>query len=335
MRQYEEMSDTGQGGRGVEESDVMPMWGRMLGRGGRSQHYDRGIRLFDQGLYEQSIEAFQQALLEPKSGPLLERLARFYLAESYSALALAQINQNQWEMSVQNLREAILLSPNYADLHYHLGNALLNMGKAADAVPSFERALEINPGYARARLYLGVALYAAGRRAEGLECAAAAVALDPTFHKNPLAQAREADARGDHELVAKHLRRIGETEGDEALFHARVALDLFRRGLLDEAILEYRQALSISPEYADLRNQLGVTLHAAGRDTEAVEQFAHALRINPRYLEARLNHAVALQALGKTSEARAELLKAQEMDPDNHAAQEALAALNAAQSGKS
>lgn len=331
MREYEEISDTGQGGRGVEESDTMPMWGRMLGRGGRSQHYDRGIRLFDQGLYEQAIEAFQQALQEPKSGPLLERLARFYLAESYSALALAQLNQSQWETSVGNLREAISLSPNYADLHYHLGNALLNLGKAAEAVTSFDRALEINPGYARARLYLGVSQYAAGRHAEGLASASMAVSLDPTFHKNPLTQAREADARGDKELVPKLLRRIGETEGDEALFHARIALDLFRRGMLDEAILEYRQALSISPEYADLRNQLGVTLHAAGRDTEAVEQFAHALRINPRYVEARLNHAVALQALGKYSEARTELLKAQELDPDNHAAREALAALNASQ----
>jgi|GEM_PF-2051171 tetratricopeptide (TPR) repeat protein len=309
----------------VTGDDVtMPMWGRMLGRSGRNQQYDKGIRLFDQGLYEQAIEAFEEALSESKSGPLTERLAKFYLAESYSALALSLISQTDWSKAIRNLESAVALSPNYADLHYHLGVAHFQSKDPQTAIPSFERALEINPGYAKARLYLGMSLYATGQRREGIASAETAIQLDSTLNKSYLDKAKQADSRGDTEIVLEALRRVGETPGDEALFHARVALDLFRRGMLEDAISEYQQALSIAPEYADLRNQLGVTLHAAERYAEAVEQFVYALNINPRYVEARLNHGVALQSLGRTEEARAEYEKVLGLDPENHAAKERL-----------
>jgi tetratricopeptide (TPR) repeat protein len=308
----------------------MAMWGRMLGRGGRSPHYDRGIRLFDQGLYEQAIEAFRQALDEPKGGALVERLARFYLAESHSALALAQMTNRAEERAIDNLRQAITISPNYADLHYHLGCAYLNQNEIVLAVPAFERALEINPGYARARLQLGVALYQSGRRLEGLDAAEAATGLDATLNPALVAEARKADESGDTEDALTLLRRIGETDGDEAIFHARLALDLFRRGMLNEAVDEYRQALAVNPNYADLRNQLGVTLFAARRDEEAIIEFAHALKINPRYVEARLNHGLALRRLGRKDEARAEFTTILTLDPDNQVAQEGLHSLDEA-----
>jgi tetratricopeptide (TPR) repeat protein len=308
----------------------MAMWGRMLGRGGRSPHYDRGIRLFDQGLYEQAIEAFRLTLDEPRGGPLVERLARFYLAESHSALALAQMTNRAEERAIDNLRQAITISPNYADLHYHLGCAYQNQNEITLAIPAFERALEINPGYARARLQLGVALYQIGRRSEGLDAAEDAVALDSSLNQHLLTEARKADEDEDTDTALGHLRRIGETDGDEAMFHARLALDLFRRGMLEEAIDEYKQALAINPNYADLRNQLGVTLFAARRDEEAVAEFAHALKINPRYVEARLNHGLALRRLGRKEEARAEFTTILTFDPDNQVAQEGLQTLDEA-----
>src|SRR6476469_1394191 len=126
----------------------MAMWGKMLGKTGRSQHYDQGIRLFDQGMYEQAISAFDKALAEPKGGgALIERLSKFYLAESHSALALSQIAHGATGTAIENLQAAILLSPNYADLHYHLGCAFLSSGMPAEAIRPFLRALEINPGY--------------------------------------------------------------------------------------------------------------------------------------------------------------------------------------------
>jgi tetratricopeptide (TPR) repeat protein len=306
----------------------MAMWGRMLGRSGTSQHYDRGIRLFDQGMYEQAIDAFEHALAEGNGGALVERLARFYLAESHSALALSQISQNSLSPAIANLLEAIKLSPHYADLHYHLGSAYLNQNEPKKALEALERALEINPGYARARLHRGIALYLMDRRSEAFENVEAAVSLDGTLNRDFLQQARDTDTMGDTVTVVRLLKKMGETETDEALFHARLALDLFRRGMLEEAAEEYRQALAVNPNYADLHNQLGVTLYAAGRDEEAITEFVAALAINPRYIEARLNHGLALQRLGRKSDARTAFEEVLKIDPDNQAAQESLQSLD-------
>src|SRR5688572_21838813 len=98
----------------------MPFWGRLLGRGWRSPHYDRGIRFYDQGLYEEAIAAFKDTLSDPKSGTLVQRLALFYLAEAHSALALSQASRGSHQRAIENLEVAVSLNPHYADLHYHL-----------------------------------------------------------------------------------------------------------------------------------------------------------------------------------------------------------------------
>ena len=133
----------------------MPMWGRMLGLG-RSEHYNRAIRLFDQGLYEQAITSFRMALAE-RGDALSQRLARFYLAEAHTALALSYLDRGAYDRAETELQEAVAINPNYADLHYHLGRARLGKGDVLAALAALRRALEINPRYAKALLQTGIA----------------------------------------------------------------------------------------------------------------------------------------------------------------------------------
>ena len=61
------------------------MLGKMLGFG-RNENYDKAIRLFDQGLYEEAIEGFSRPEPAGKRDALTERLARFYTAEAHANL---------------------------------------------------------------------------------------------------------------------------------------------------------------------------------------------------------------------------------------------------------
>lgn len=308
----------------------MPLWGRMLNRGG-SQHYDRGIKLFDQGQHREAIEAFQAALAEPRPSALVERLARFYLAESHSALALAELNRSKdaeiGEDTLENLKAAIALTPHYPDLHFHLGMAYARCKQWENAIAAFDTALRINPAFARAHLQRGIVLYKSGQHEEGLLSVEKAVGLSTKFRGDLLDEARQAHRTRDAKTVIAVLERMAIEEENEALYHARIALDLFRQGMLDKAAEEYRQALVHAPNYADLRNQLGVTLYAARRDEEAVAEFARAVAINPRYVEARLNQGLALQRLGRTSEAATEFKMVLQIDPGNQVALEGLEAV--------
>jgi tetratricopeptide (TPR) repeat protein len=77
-----------------------------------------------------------------------------------------------------------------------------------------------------------------------------------------------------------------------------------RRGNYAAALGSLSRAVEENPGYADVRNDLGVALHLAGRSEQALAQFREALAINPQYAEVHLNQALVLNDLGRLDEAR-------------------------------
>ena len=151
-----------------------------------------------------------------------------------------------------------------------------------------------------------------------------ALAVDEAFNKAPLVQARAALERGDRDAGLQNLRRIGQADVDDLAFHAKLAVDLFGRGMLTESIEEFRQGLAINDNFADVRNPLGASLFAAGRVAEAVAESLEALAINPLYVEAQVNHGLVLERLGRADEAEQAFRAALDLDPDNAVAREHL-----------
>jgi len=70
------------------------------------------------------------------------------------------------------------------------------------------------------------------------------------------------------------------------------------------AISALREAADREPGYADVRQQLGLSLGLAGQPEAALEEFDRALALNPAYVEAHLNRAITLNDLGRYDEAR-------------------------------
>jgi Flp pilus assembly protein TadD len=88
------------------------------------------------------------------------------------------------------------------------------------------------------------------------------------------------------------------------------------QGRLDEAIVQYRQAIQVSPTYADAYNNLGVSLDDQGRFDEALAQYREAVRIKPDYAEAHYNMGITLSNQGKLDEAVAEYEQAVRVKPE-------------------
>jgi hypothetical protein len=112
----------------------------------------------------------------------------------------------------------------------------------------------------------------------------------------------------EHYDLALVLLQRNELRAGEAQLRAALALDpgypdanaqlcgvLVYAGRADEAVSICARAVSSRPDSADLRQQLGTALEAAGRRAQAIEEYRAALRLAPGHPKAALALARALE----------------------------------------
>lgn len=294
---------------------------------GKNPAYDSALAFYEEERYSEAIPLFEKALRECDD-PTVQKLAQVYLAESYAKLGYRRINQGDWERAYAYFTAATDYASQYADWWYQAGYAAYKQGQFDEAQRALQRATQVNPSFARAWFLTGLTQYASGNREQGLNtmqqwAVPLGVPSDAfTEAVNQHNQSRFAHAQQAFEQMvqdaqdnyAEYIQR-----GDEA----------YQRGDLQTAESCFRHVLNARPNYADVRNRLGVVLTAKGNDEEAIDQFVAAIRINPRYVEAHINLAIAYYELGYTEQAKAHYQQVLEYDPDNRVAREALQRLAA------
>jgi tetratricopeptide (TPR) repeat protein len=102
--------------------------------------------------------------------------------------------------------------------------------------------------------------------------------------------------------------------------HFRLGIILGDRGLVDEAIAEYRRSIEIDPAYPQSHLNLGALLAEKGETTEAIGSFRRALALDPGCAPARLDLAMALGRAGAAAAALAQTDSLLAADPHNAAA---------------
>ncbi|HEY6334043.1 MAG TPA: tetratricopeptide repeat protein [Blastocatellia bacterium] len=99
------------------------------------------------------------------------------------------------------------------------------------------------------------------------------------------------------------------------------AVNLASIGQLDGAIVHFKNAIEIFPDYLDARNDLGVVYLKLNRRDDAAEQFQSAIRISPKSYNPRLNLAIILLGKRQYSEAADQLNQCVSIDssqPSGH-----------------
>lgn len=288
---------------------------------GRDEHYDRGVRSFDCGMYEDAIQHFQRCARSSSDSAAI-RLARFYTAESYAQLGLASLRSENYDHAVGYLTQAIGIHPNFPDLRFHLSLAYEALGDRAMQRAQLEKALEINPKFARAVLYQGIMLYEESIWEAGMARIAEAIALDPDLDGERYRFACECHRTGDTARALANFRALASSDSSDANAHAKVGDTFARQGLWVEAAQEYQLALEISPRYADIRCRLGQALLQQDRVEQATEQFKIALEINPKYADAHAYLGIALRRSGEEAEAKRHFQAALAIDPQHLVATE-------------
>lgn len=154
--------------------------------------------------YREALDQLIQSLRSGQDGESVVAKFNELLEERPSSaqiskeIAIEAIQRGDNDEAIRELKKAIVLKPDYPDLHNYLGIAYGNHGMVDDAVQEFEVALKINPYYLKARLNLALLYYENDRfdEAHGQLSQVLAVQPDNQLANNLLSELRAlADGR--------------------------------------------------------------------------------------------------------------------------------------------
>lgn len=106
-----------------------------------------------------------------------------------------------------------------------------------------------------------------------------------------------------------------EPLSQQARYHLEQGQILYDADKVDEAIVEWREALRLAPQAARAHHLLGIAFRDQKDHTQAVAAFQQALRIEPDNATAYVHLARAFEALGKEQEAFDTYQKALQLVP--------------------
>jgi len=123
--------------------------------GDAAASYNRALALYREGLFDEAIEAYRDALrINPESAP------------AHYNLGLALYHKGLLDEAIEAYRDALRINPESVNTHTNLGIALYRKGLLDEAIEAYRDALRINPQDALAQLNLGIALKDKGLAAE-------------------------------------------------------------------------------------------------------------------------------------------------------------------------
>lgn len=294
--------------------------------------------------------AYYLGHLHERSGDLEEAAEAFERAHDQrpgdfpTLVWLVEVNVDlgRWDAARPFLEQARALRPGSEVVRYQLGRAAAAAGDHAAAVDHLEAVLSQNPAATVVHYPLGLAyrglgdldnarrhLDRSGGRVDGGFSAGVGLSMaDPLVEelRNALRSpqrhrtlALQADANGDREEAVRQFRLALELEPDDADLQLSLGMALDRAGRAREALVELEAALRLDPRSAQANYLIGTLLERAGRDAEAVGHYAAAAEQAPESIEAHLRLADGYSRTARADEALPHYRRALAVAPDSAA----------------
>ncbi len=197
-------------------------------------------------------------------------------------------------------------------------------GRLDEAERLYRRILEAAPGHAESLNMLAAIALQAGRPRQAADLAGQALAAaedNPVFHATA-GQARLALNEAEAALV--HFRRAGELAPDFAAARFLAGLACVQLGREDEALSAYEEAARLDPGFAQAHYNAGALLEQKGERAAAAEKYRAAIEAVPDFPVALVALAMLLAGDGEVEEATGLLERAVRIDPNWAGAHSAL-----------
>lgn len=222
--------------------------------------------------------------------------------------------------------EQIAAEREKADSHYNIGVARLASGNAKQAIAEFSQAIgdsSDNPAYHNA---LGLAYLVEHRTDLAIASLQRAVELDPKFSDayNNLGSAYVQRAEYDQAIKAftQALSNPAYLSPEQA--HLNLGNIYGIQGRAADAVVEFKRALDVAPDFAEAHNRLGHVYLVQGRLELAIAELTLAIKQAPDLATAYQSLGFAHLSAGEKDRARQAFQKVVELSQTSEMAAEAM-----------
>lgn len=230
--------------------------------------------------------------------------------------------------AVRMLEEAVELRPDIALPHYNLGLILADNGDLQTGRAQVIEAISLAPFDPRFYIALGRMWKRAENAQRARDAFERAARLDPG-NSAAIAELRDLASSGGQSDTGSQSGEDAYPYGaptDTPAAHFAFATVLARRGDWTGATGEWLRVLTLQPDNADARNNLGVCYAHTGEDEKAELEFRKALQISPDSAGAHFGLAILALQHGNSHVAIQELREVTRIQPDYPQAERLLSA---------
>ncbi len=231
------------------------------------------------------------------------------------ALGSVRAQLGRLDEAANDFRRAVVLDPNFAPAHFHLGAVSLLQGDPATAVEQSRIARDQAPANAAYLLQLGRALSAEKQDTEAIQTLRRAVALDPRSVDAKYALGLALQAGGDAKDASPLLAEVIASRPQDSAALTNYGLALVQSGDAKGAIPVYRRALGAGPDNATLREDFGVAYLQQADLDHAIEQFRAGLKSDPANAHLHYDLGLAWKLKDDLNAGIPELTEAERIDP--------------------
>jgi tetratricopeptide (TPR) repeat protein len=139
--------------------------------------------------------------------------------------------------------------------------------------------------------------------------------LQQAYSASPQAVRQARSVAGGNTRVVAGSAYLGSIVPESAELHNALAISLASEGRLDEAIVEFREALRLEPESAGTHWHLGAALASRGDRQEALEHLRRSVTLDPANGAAHNDLGATLAQQGRWDEAVSHFERALLLDP--------------------
>jgi type IV pilus assembly protein PilF len=203
--------------------------------------------------------------------------------QAHYKLGISYLNDNQMQLAYIEFQKAVEINPKDKDSYYGLGHVYFTQGKFEEAGEEFKKAIRLDSNFSEAHNYLGTVYERMSQNDEAIKEYKKALEnvqyITPHFARHNLGMIYLN--AGDFKAAIQQFKEAISVAPDYALAYNGLGQAYYRDGQYKEAVEALNGALKIVPDYPEVHFYLGQTYIKTGSSLQAKQEFERVIRLAP------------------------------------------------------